>query len=243
MKKQLSVLDFLQKYEGREQFSNYDGQYGNFNSDDLTASNAAGGMVAAGLPVAKPYTLRIRNTDTVNIVNAYIFGYNDLSDLPNFGNSVAIILTPANGVSYRKFIAQSQNMPFDISLIRFNCANTVQLDADILVQVSDMNGRSASDPIPLATYKDSYQQQDTIIDVKYPIKIDGNTTLVIPMEPATTLSMTMFAQTIANVSNQLVGGQTAKGFTTPQLSGKNVPIIQVSGANLDSVQNRLGRTA
>ncbi len=147
------------------------------------------------LPVSKPYTVKIKNT-TGEKKLAKLFGGHYLKDLPNFGSDEGIEISPSNNVSYAHLLNQSVSKPFDISLIRFNSADTVQLDAPLSVRVADANGRSAMDPVPLSTYKDAYQQQASIVDVKYPIYVDGNTSLEIMMLPNATLVLSIFPQQI-----------------------------------------------
>lgn len=235
MKKQLtSVSDFLRQYEGNERFSGADGEYygtfegegnyGSFSPEDLTSADGGSGMGAR--PVSKPYVLNIQNT-TAGTLNAIVFGFNDNFGATNSGNPVGIVITSGiPGVTYQRLLTQSQNKPFDIGLFRFSSSNTSQLDQTMLISFVDANGRTCSDPVTLANYKDAYQQQNTIIDVWYPTKIDGNTYLTIPILATTTLVLNMFPQGIADQANQLVGGAAGKKFSTPRLSGRNVPIIQ-----------------
>lgn len=257
-----SVSDFLSMYENDERFSSYDGtEYygtfegegvGSFSPEDLTSAD--GGMGASRKPVSKPYVLNVYNTSG-GTLNAVLFGYNDnfsagpgTSGWGAYGNNVGInVSSGIAGVTYERLISQSQNKPFDIGLWRFSCGNTNQLDQVMNINYVDANGRSASDPVTLTNYKDAYQQQSNIIDVWYPTKIDGNTYLTIPILSLTNasnpLTINMFPRTIADQANTLVGGGGDKAFTTPRLSGRNVPIIQtISAANFKTSSGAMGRT-
>lgn len=258
-----SVSSFLSKYENDERFSSASGDeyygtfegddhFGTFSPEDLTSAD--GGMGAGRKPVSKPYVLNIYNTSGGDL-NAILFGYNDnfsagagTGGFGAYGNNIGIrVVSGIAGVSYERLLSQSQNKPFDIGLWRFSCSNTNQLDQVMNISYVDANGRSATDPVTLTNYKDAYQQQSTIIDVWYPTKIDGNTYLTIPILSATDatkpLTVNMFPRTIADQANQLVGGGSGKAFTTPRLSGRNVPIINtVSGASFATKQGGNGRT-
>ena len=243
-----SVSQFLSMYENDERFSSYDGDeyygtfegqgtpYSSFTPDNLTSAD--GGMGMGRKPVSKPYVLNVYTTNTTATVNAILFGYNDnfsagvgTAGQGAYGNNIAInVSSGIAGVTYERLIGQSQNKPFDIGLWRFSCSNTNQLDQVMNITYVDANGRTATDPVTLTNYKDAYQQQSTIIDVWYPTKIDGNTSLTIPILAATTssapLTINMFPRSIADQANRLIGGAGDKGFTTPRLSGRNVPVIQ-----------------
>lgn len=259
-----SVSQFLSMYENDERFSSYDGDeyygtfegegtpYSSFTPDDLTSAD--GGMGAGRKPVSKPYVINIYNTSAAT-VNAILFGYNDnFSAGPGtagqgaYGNNIAInVSSGIAGVSYERLIGQSQNKPFDIGLWRFSCSVTTQLDQVMNITYVDANGRTCTDPVTLTNYKDAYQQQSTIIDVWYPTKIDGNTYLTIPILAATNatapLTVNLFPRTIADQANTLVGGGGGKAFTTPRLSGRNVPIIQtVAPTRFNTQQGAMGRT-
>lgn len=262
-----SVSQFLAMYENDERFSSangdeyygtfegegHAGQYGNFSPEDLTSAD--GGMGAGRKPVSKPYVLSIYNT-TAATVNAILFGFNDnfsagagTAGAGAFGNNIAINVQSAiAGVSYERLLSQSNNKPFDIGLWRFSCGTPgAQLDVAMNITYVDANGRTCTDPVTLSNYKDAYQQQAGIIDVWYPTKIDGNTEITIPILATTTsvnpLVLSMFPRSIADQANQLVGGGSGKAFTTPRLSGRNVPIIQtVAPADYRTAQGAMGRT-
>jgi hypothetical protein len=263
-----SVSQFLSMYENSERFSSADGSeyygtfegddhFGTFSPEDLTSAD--GGMGAGRKPTSKPYVLQVYATGGTT-VNAILFGFNDnFSAGPGtagqgaYGNNIAINVASAiPGVSYERLITQSQNKPFDIGLWRFSCGTPgAQLDVTMTITYVDANGRTCTDPVPLSNYKDAYQQQNTIIDVWYPVKIDGNTYITLPITGATTtstnpLTISMFPRSIADQANQLVGGGSGKSFTTPRLSGRNVPVIQMvnpGAARVNTVQGvSLGKT-
>lgn len=234
------VQQFLNDYAQNERYSSYGGDnYGNFTPDDLTSSADAGG--AAALPVSKPYVLRIENTNVGATVNAILFGFNTFYGQTNYGNNVAIAITSTTAANYGQLLTQSQNKPFDIAKWRFSCSNTAQLDQTMTISYVDANGRTCSDPVTLTNYKDPYQQVNTLLDVNYPVKVDGNTYLTIPMLASAILYLSMFPQGIADQANTLVGGGGNKGFRIPKLAGLNAPIVNVSGAAVIQ-PNSNGRT-
>jgi hypothetical protein len=259
-----SVSQFLSMYENDERFSSYDGDeyygtfegqgtpYSGFTPDNLTSAD--GGMGAGRKPVSKPYVLNVANTTGVT-TNAILFGFNDYfsagpttTGWGTFGNNIGIyVASGIAGVSYERLLSQSNNKPFDIGLWRFSGGGTSQLDVTMNITYVDANGRTCTDPVTLSNYKDAYQQQSSIIDVWYPTKIDGNTYLTLPMVATSTntapLVISLFPRSIADQANQLVGGGSGKAFTTPRLSGRNVPIIQtIAPAGFSTAQGAMGRT-
>lgn len=261
-----SVSQFLSMYENDERFSSYDGDeyygtfegegvgaYATFSPEDLTSAD--GGMGAGRKPVSKPYVLNVANTSG-GTLNAILFGFNDYfsagpttTGWGTYGNPVGIyVASGIAGVSYERLLSQSNNKPFDIGLWRFSCGTPgAQLDVTMNITYVDANGRTCTDPVTLSNYKDAYQQQASIIDVWYPTKIDGNTYVTLPVVSTTTntnpLVISLFPRSIADQARQLVGGNTGKSFTTPRLSGRNVPIIQtISAAGFNTQQGAMGRT-
>lgn len=233
-----SVAQFLSEYERSERFSNASGDdyYGTFEGDShstFTPENLAsadGG--GRGRPVSKPYIIQIYNSSG-STATAILFGYNDYgTTLQNTASGLSYSMQTG---TYQRMVTQSQNKPFDIGLWRFSCANTNQLDQIMTITYVDANGRTCSDPVTLTNYKDAYQQQSTIIDVWYPTKIDGNTYCAIPIPSGTNssniLTISMFPRAIADQAHQLLTGQgnEKKDFSTPRLSGRNVPVINVQG--------------
>lgn len=238
MKNTSKVAAFLQQYETAEQFSSYDGDtFGNFSPDDLTSG--ADASQAGGMPVSKPYVLRIENT-TAGTLTANIFGFNTYYGQTNFGNNVGIVITSTTASSYGQLLTQSQNKPFDIAKWRFSCSNTTQLDQTMTCYYVDGNGRGCFDPVTLTNYKDPYQYQSTVLDVNYPVKVDGNTYLQIPILASAVLFLSMWPQGIADQAARLVGGNANKDFRVPKIAGLNAPVINVTGGNTQ-IQTR-GRT-
>ncbi|HON92797.1 MAG TPA: hypothetical protein PKZ07_14615 [Sedimentisphaerales bacterium] len=241
-KSQLGVSAFLDKYENSERFSGMDGQYygtfegegvNPFTPEDLTAADGiATGTQGGRVPVSKPYILQVYNTTGAD-ATCILFGYNDYSLTTNFGSAAGIVVTVTSGGSYNRLLAQSQNKPFEIGLYRWSCGITAQLDVVLTINYVDANGRTASDPVALSNYKDAYQQQSGILDIWYSTKIDGNTYLSFTVLAATNssnrLTLSLFPKMISDQANRLVaGGGPTKQFTTPRLSGRNVPIVQIN---------------
>lgn len=165
------------------------------------------------MDTSKPYVLQVQNP-TTGILNATLFDYNGNSS--TIGGALTITAPSGIGNSYQRLLSQSQNKPFLIDLIRLQSANTSQLDQVVSVTYLDANGRQCSDPIP-PIYRDCYQLQEGIIDIKYQIKTDGNTQLVIPIMPLTTLLILMWPKEIADASRPLIKQPLFKKFKTQRV--------------------------
>lgn len=238
MKKNItSVGAYLAQLEAQENASNFSSNEMSetFSSNEISAqmsgddylnvvdedSNMSAG---ANNRIAKPYVLNIVNS-TASTATAIIFGFNDYFNQTNFGSDTAITVSSGiSGVPYRRMLAQTNNKPFEVGTWRLTCTNTSQLAQSMTISYVDANGRSATDPVPFAIYKDAYQQDNTILDVNtYPFKIDANTYLTIPILGSATLVMILFPAGIADQARTLVQNTSAvdKSFARPRLSGRN----------------------
>lgn len=213
--------------EANENFFNYDGDdfdfvgddaYDGFDGDDDAFSMATGGDSSMA-PTSQPYIVSITNTNTatafpVTILGAYTtLGYT----APNYQNSPAIsIAMGIAGVTYGEFLYQSMNKPFVVGLtyLQSSTANQV-LETMTLIQ-RDVNGNESQKT--LVPTIDPYQQQSTIIAVKFSYKIDGFTSVVISRVLASTTAKVYFypAET-SSIARTLSGQRAVSGYGNPNI--------------------------
>lgn len=237
--KNFTVAQYLHSLENAEAASNFGGEMEEqFTQNDMEFADSESEFAGGALRVAKPWVITISNS-TASTANAVLFGYNDNFNQTNFGSPVALtIASGVSGVPYRRLLAQTQNKPFNVGYWRLTSSSSSQLSQVITINYVDANGRSAADPVPLSIYQDSYQNLTTVLDIRnYPFKIDGNTSLTVPvLGSVTDLVIIMFPDAISDPARPLTGGgqNIEKGFANPKLSGLNTSqVIIKSGAPIN----------
>lgn len=184
--------------------------------------SAADGMVTTQAIPAKqatPYQVNVTNT-TAGTLTVTLFGMNSYLLTPNFGTSVGVTVTPAqSNVSYLELLQQSASQPFETSLIRIQTSNAAQITQILNLTSKDANGQSCTIPIITQSYFSANQYQSTILDVPYPVKIDGSTYLTFPILASTTATYTFFPAEKVNIARNLNGANQQQVYATP-----NVPV-------------------
>jgi hypothetical protein len=212
--------------EANENFFNYEGyddeldfvddEFDNFEGDDDGEWMATGGNA---VPTSQPYIVTIQNTNTTTAFPCTILGaYTTLSfTAPNYQNSPAIVITMGiAGVTYGEFLYQSMNKPFvcGLTYLQSSTANQV-LETLTLIQ-KDVNGNESQKT--LVPTIDPYQQQSTIIAVKFSYKIDGFTSVVVSQILASTTAKIYFypAET-STIARTLTGQRAVSGYGNPNI--------------------------
>ena len=182
---------------------------------DYSYANAR--MAAPRVPAKQPtpYQVNVTNT-TAGTGTVVIFGANQYLLDPNFGSTTGITVTPAQvNVSYLELLNQSANQPFETSLIRIQTSNASQLTQILTVTSKDANGQLCQIPIITQSYFSANQFQSTILDVPYPVKIDGNTFITFNILANTTATYTFFPAEKVNTSRVLGGGSELQQYSAP----------------------------
>lgn len=174
-----------------------------------------GAVVPAKQPT--PYQVNVTNT-TPNPLTVVLFGLNTYLLTPNFGTSVGVTVTPAqSNVSYLELLQQSASNPFSTSLIRIQTSNPSQITQILTLTSKDANGQLCQIPIITQSYFSANQFQSTILDVPYPVKIDGNTYLTFPILGNTTATYTFFPAEKINPARNLGGGDQQQLYSAPSV--------------------------
>lgn len=209
-------------YDGYDEFDDYDGGFDNFDDDysgyDIDEyDNADGGMDSA--PTSQPYIVSIRNTNTASGFPVTILGaYTNLgSTSPSYNNNGAISISMGiAGITYSEFLYQSMNKPFQVGLTYFQSATANQVLETITIVNKDINGNE-SQKVLVPTI-DPYQQQSTIIALKFAYKVDGFTSLVISSVLASaTAKVYFYPSETASPSRALAGRKPVANYGNPNI--------------------------
>ena len=206
-----------------EDYSNFSEDYSLGYETQLHADGAYGAMCAAPQTVAKPYIFTITNSSG-SLANAILFGSNIYLGTANYGSDAGITITPANSITYYQVLQNIKDKPFEFVAGRISCSVSTQLDQSMTVTYSDINGRQYTDPIPMSSFKNSFQNDTSMVDFNYTTKVDGNVYIKFPIvgtaQGTTTVVLTLYPSKIADNTATFVGGNATKTFDTPVLSGQ-----------------------
>jgi hypothetical protein len=214
--------------EANENFFNYDGydddlnfadddSYSGFDGDDDAFSMATGDN--GGAPTSQPYIVTIKNTNTATAFPVTILGaYTTLAfTAPNYQNSAAISITMGiAGITYGEFLYQSMNKPFVVGLTYLQSSTANQVLETLTLIQKDVNGNESQKT--LVPTIDPYQQQSTIIAVKFSYKIDGFTSVVLSsLLASTTAKIYFYPAETSSISRTLTGQRAVSGYGNPNI--------------------------
>jgi hypothetical protein len=204
-----------------EGFVNADG----FFDDDLsfTASedfmSANGDTMSAAAPTSQPYIINITNTGSAvssfDVLGSY--EYISSSNFNTSGNYVTGAVTISSAipnVTYQQMLYQFMNNPFSIGLTYIQSASSTQLLETISVQTKDANGNLAQKP--LIPTLDPYQQQTTVLAMRYGYRIDGYTKLILnSVLASTTVKLYLYPSDNINLARGLAGKAVSRDYASP----------------------------
>lgn len=219
--------------EANENFFNYDGysddsdygfvgddNFSGFDGDDMDAFDmATGDSTDSSAPTSQPYIVVIRNTNTATAFPATILGaYTTLAyTSPNYQNSAALSITMGiSGVTYGEFLYQSMNKPFVVGLTYLQSSTANQVLETLTLIQKDVNGNESQKT--LVPTIDPYQQQSTIIAVKFTYKIDGFTAIVVSSILASaTAKIYFYPAETSSIARTLTGQRAVAGYGNPNI--------------------------
>lgn len=208
-----------ENFSGADGF--WDGQESGFiptseidlNSNGFEYASGQTNMVAAKSPT--PYMVNCVNT-TPNPLTVVLFGMNIYLLTPNFGSAAGVVVTPSQtNVSYLQLLQQSASQPFDTSLIRVFGSSTQQTLQNLTLTSKDANGQECSVPIITQSYFSATQFQNTIVDVPYSVKLDGNTYITFELLGNSSATVTLFPSTKINPARGLVDSSPRQAYGAP----------------------------
>jgi hypothetical protein len=217
--------------EANDSFFNYDGydyfdDYDDFDDDYFEGDDDFDMASGSSAPTSQPYIVVIKNTATataypVTILGAYnTLKYNSATTPHNWQNSASISITMGiSGITYAEFLYQSMNKPFVCGLTYYQASGT-NAEAQILETLTlisrDVNGNETQKT--LVPTIDPYQQQNSVIAIKFSYKIDGFTSIVISsVLQNTTAKLYFYPAETSSVSRTLTGRRAVAGYGSPHI--------------------------
>jgi hypothetical protein len=216
-----------------ESFANADG----FIDEDLSFTgddffNAGGNMGGGNVQTSQPYIVNVTSTSGSAVNNFEILGsyqYINNAGFTSGGDLVIGSITISSGISdvdYREMLYQFMNNPYSVGLTYIQSATANQVLETLSVNTRDANGNLAQKT--LVPTIDPYQQQTTIIAMKYAYRIDGFTKIIIRQVLANaTLKLYFYPADNINLARALGGQAVSRQFGTPPVT--NGQTIRIKG--------------
>ncbi|MDF1677008.1 MAG: hypothetical protein P1U29_03265 [Candidatus Pelagibacter bacterium] len=205
-----------------ESFSNADG----FIDDDLSFSgedffSANGQNIGGGsAPTSQPYIVNVTSTSGSAVANFEVLGSYEFLNNAGFtagGDLVVGSITISSGISgitYREMLYQFMNNPYSVGLTYVQSATANQILETISVNTRDANGNEAQKT--LVPTIDPYQQQSTVLAMKYAYRIDGFTKLIIRQVLANaTVKLYFYPSDNINLARGLAGQNVSRQYGNP----------------------------
>ena len=220
-----------------------------FDGDDDDAFDMASGRSSA--PTSQPYIVNVQNTIAgTSLAGVTILGsYNALANIstaagasPRYGNAVGISISMGiSGITYAEFLYQAMNKPFVVGLTYYQASGTNAtsqiLETLTLIQ-KDVNGNVSQKT--LVPTVDPYQQQTSVLAVKFSYKIDGFTSIVIAQVLAgTTAKLYFYPAETSSVARTLTGRRVVAGYGNPNIVKSEK--LQLSGRALRALAGKRRR--
>ena len=220
-----------------------------FDGDDDDAFDMASGRSSA--PTSQPYIVNVQNTIAgTSLAGVTILGsYNALANIstaagasPRFGNAVGISISMGiSGITYAEFLYQAMNKPFVVGLTYYQASGTNAtsqiLETLTLIQ-KDVNGNVSQKT--LVPTVEPYQQQTSVLAVKFSYKIDGFTSIVIAQVLAgTTAKLYFYPAETSSVARTLTGRRVVAGYGNPNIVKSEK--LQLSGRGLRALAGKRRR--
>ena len=215
-----------------ESFSNADGFIDNdlsFTGDDFFNATGMGG---GNVQTSQPYIIDVTSTSGSAVSNFEVLGsyqYINNAGFQTNGDLVIGSITISSGISdvnYREMLYQFMNNPYSVGLTYLQSATANQVLETISVNTRDANGNLAQKT--LVPTIDPYQQQTTIIAMKYAYRIDGFTKIIIRQVLANaTVKLYFYPADNINLARALGGQSVSRQFGTPPVT--NGQTIRIKG--------------
>ena len=206
-----------------ESFSNADG----FIDQDLSFTGEdffnAEGMGGGNVQTSQPYIVNVTSTSGSAVQNFEILGsyqYINNAGFTSGGDLVIGSITISSGISdvtYQEMLYQFMNNPYSVGLTYIQSATANQVLETLSVNTRDANGNLAQKT--LVPTIDPYQQQTTIIAMKYAYRIDGFTKVIIrQVLGGASVKLYFYPADNINIARALGGNNVSRQFGTPPVT-------------------------
>lgn len=237
MKGNNNIRNYIDQAQNRahERFLNADGFFDDdlrFTAgEDFMNANGDAGVSNGPAPTSQPYIIQVANTGSLvsnfDILGSFEYLFNSGWDAS--GNLVIGDVTVSSNipnVTYRQMLQQFSTNPFSIGLTYIQSSSSTQLLQTISVNTRDANGNLAQKP--LVPTIDPYQQQTTVLAMKYGYRIDGYTKLIInSILASTTVTFNLYPSDNINIARGLTGNQVSREFASPGIvKSQTVRLVQ-----------------
>ena len=187
--------------------------------EDFMSANGGDSPMSAMAPTSQPYIITVTNTGSA-VSNFDILGAYEYINSANFntsGNYVTGALTISSSipnVTYQQALNQFMIQPFSVGLTYIQSSSQTQLLQTLSVQTKDANGNLAQKP--LIPTIDPYQQQSTVLAMRYGYRIDGYTKIIInSILASTTVNFYLYPSDNINLARGLAGKAVSRDFASP----------------------------
>ena len=217
-----------------ESFSNADGfidQDLSFTGDDFFRADGGMGMGQQDIQTSQPYIVNVTSTSGSAVANFNILGSYQFINSTGFTNGSLTVgsITVSSGIpdiTYQEMLYQFMNNPYSVGLTYLQSATANQVLETLSVNTKDANGNLAQKT--LVPTIDPYQQQTTIIAMKYAYRIDGFTKIIIRQVLANaTVKLYFYPADNINLARALGGNSVSRQFGTPPVT--NGQTIRIKG--------------
>jgi hypothetical protein len=203
----------------------------NFAGDDsFFGADGDSGAMSPIAPTSQPYIITVTYTGLSTATNIDIFGaFTYLNGSATGANWSAGSLTygsipnqitissALSNVTYQQLLFQSMTNPFSVGLMYIQCGGTgaiTQLVTPITLTTQDANGNQAQKV--LTPTVDPYQQQNTVLALRQPYRLDGFTKLTIPtLLTGTSYTIRVYPSDTINLARGLAGRSVSQEYGNP----------------------------
>jgi len=200
-----------------ENFSNFGGFADDGGMGGFSGANGGGG---ASAPTSQPYIVTVTSTDPATAPNFAVLGSYEFINNVGFtagGDLVVGLITVSSGISginYREMLYQFMQNPFSVGLTYLQSATANQVLETLAINTRDANGNEAQKT--LVPTIDPYQQQSTIVAMRYGYRIDGFTKIIISQVLANaTVKLYFYPSDNINLARGLAGRPVSEAFGNP----------------------------
>ena len=193
--------------------SSFTGQEGFFGAN--------GGGVSA--PTSQPYIITVTNAGVAAVPNFEVLGSYEFINNAGFTAGGDLVIGGAGGVTissgiaginYREMLYQFMQNPFSVGLTYLQSATANQVLETLAINTRDANGNEAQKT--LVPTIDPYQQQNTIIAMRYGYRIDGFTKVIIQNVLANAVvKLYFYPSDNINLARGLAGRPVSEAFGNP----------------------------